>query len=196
MAREQFSTEREYAGRLLSVQRRPIENLNHKICLLRLEFEVFLIDQAKRKVRSLGKIACRDVVVTPGVGKDEGVAAYVQGLRVTQPDTPEGWEKCVSQRTWIKIVFDSPSSADERNPFKSVFPFNVADYAVKEYDYLIGANWVTPSVAAEEFGCSVSKLRRHVDRLENEWSDRLVRRTKGKQRRVNLRLLKNIWPRE
>ena len=193
MAREHFYTDKTYAGRLYSIHRRPIENQDLKVCLVRLEFEVFLIDPDKKELRSLGKIASRDIIVTAGVAQDPGVSPYVRGLSVPNPNTPEGWENCIRQRPWIGIEFASPNSQDERNPFKSVSPFDATDHNVVEYDYRVGEKWVTLGVAAQELDCSVSKMRRVVDDLEREWSHRLVRRTQGNQRRVNLRLLKDLW---
>lgn len=193
MARARFITQKKLAGRLIAISRRPIENLDPKISLLRLEFEIFWIVPNAKELRSLGKIACRDVVITPGVEMDRGVSAYVQGLGVPKPYERGDWENRVTQRPWIRFEFDTPNPEDERNPFKEVFPFIAADYAIHECDDRLDSKWVTPSAAAKEFGCSVSKLRRCVDHLEDEWSHRLVKRTQGNQRRVNLRLLKELW---
>ncbi|MGH7137646.1 MAG: hypothetical protein ACREHD_18015, partial [Pirellulales bacterium] len=53
-----------YPSRLLAADARPIENdESRKLALLRLEFEIFARFDRDRELRSLGRIASRDLVV-------------------------------------------------------------------------------------------------------------------------------------
>lgn len=178
MGRAQFTPETKYAGRLLSVRRRSIENRDPKIALIRLEFEIFRIDQNQKKLFAQGTIASRDIIVTQGVASDEGVAAYVQALGVQNSETPDGWLQRVAQHPWVKIEFDVADPGDHRNPFKSVYKFNADGYSVPPWDEKAETEWVKLGYA---FGAlnltrndwSENSFRRAVDRLATKWNELL-----------------------
>ncbi|MBW3542111.1 MAG: hypothetical protein KY476_17715 [Planctomycetes bacterium] len=182
-----------YAARLLSVRPRPVENRNAPPQLLRLEFELFSLDEARREVRSLGKIASRDVIVVRGVGDDFGVAPFVQALRIRPPDDPAAWLRCAQRRPWVKLTFGEVDPADDRNLVKEIYAFACSGYKAFAYDYSLDEKWVGPRIAAQEFGVSEATIRRRIDVLEADWGPTLVRRTSGGQRRVNLPLMKHVW---
>ena len=67
-----------YAGRLDRVSKRPIENQFAAAVLLRLEFLIFRIYEAQIMTR--GQIACRDIMLWPGMAKDPGVLRMAKAL--------------------------------------------------------------------------------------------------------------------
>ena len=184
--RSHFPPGMKFAARLLTVRER-------NVCLLRLEFEVFFIHAERKQLRSLGKIACRDLIVTAGISHDWGVAQFIQALSVLGPDRPESWFRRAKERPWVKIVFGGEDPEDERNTFESIFPFDVSGHEIFEYDFQVGGKWVGVGAAVEELDTSEATVRRRVDKWEQEWGARLLRRTKGGQRRINLDLLRHLW---
>ncbi|MCU0982299.1 MAG: hypothetical protein MUF25_24345, partial [Pirellulaceae bacterium] len=100
MVRNAFREGRPYAARLLRVCQRPIENDPRcGFCLLRLEFEIFLVLDTEPVLASTGKIACRDLVVGPAVdvSRDASLVAYVDALRVRKPSNIAEWLNLTSQ---------------------------------------------------------------------------------------------------
>ena len=94
---------------------------------------------------------------------------------------------------WVTITFGKVGPFDLRNSFEAIFPLNVADWSVREYDYSLDKEWVTVSEAADDLGCSASKIRRALNELESEWGSQLVCRSDGNHRRIRLSLLRNLW---
>jgi hypothetical protein len=205
MSRNRFEPGRRYPARLFAVQRKPLEN--ERYVLLRLEFELFSERRderpvgtgkgevaAARELVSTGKIACRDIVLGPGVdpAADAGLAYYVAALGVKQPQQVESWLGLRRGDRWVEIVFGAVESADFRNPFASLAPFDPAGCRVTEYDYDLDREWVPPAQAARSLRTSESTIRRLVARHEPEHGAQLVRRTTGNHRRINLPLLRNL----
>jgi len=191
MARYQFTQGKEYAARIHAVWEKPVENMG--LSLMRLEFEVFqFLDGGE--LSSTGKIACRDVVVGPAIDNtgDAGVTPFIAALGVPRPNLPASWLALSSRRPWVRLVFGPVGPKDERNSFARIFHLDAQAYEVIEYDYDLDADWVTVTEAADDLECSSSTLRRRVTQNEPEFGERLVRRTSGGHRRINLRLLRNL----
>ncbi len=78
-----YSTDEEYAGALIAVTQRHIMNdPASQIRLLRLEFEIFLIDDSQRKLLPTGGVASRDLVVTPKAPADKELRKLAEILSV------------------------------------------------------------------------------------------------------------------
>ncbi len=191
--REAFTPGLRYAGRVHAVRRRPIENRSPALALLRLEFEIFWIDDGQRRLHSLGKIACRDLVVTAGAADDDGVLSFAHAVPVARPENVDAWLALHDTRPWVTIEFGALDHEDDRNPFAKIFAFDPRGYTVREYDYRLDDDFVPLSASADALDTSVSTVRRRVDILEAQWGGDLVRRTGGGQRRVKLSLLKHVW---
>ncbi|MDZ4849982.1 MAG: hypothetical protein SGI77_11910 [Pirellulaceae bacterium] len=199
MSRHKFTVGRQYVGKLVRVNRRPIENdPQSKIELLRLEFEIYDRWVAERTLQGLGKIASRDIVVGGIVSatKDCGVALYANafGLKSRQ-DEPAAWIKIPSGRVWILIEFGETESSDYRNPFERIQAFDRQGWKVNEFKYAFDKEWVGPEEAGDDLGYSPATIRRKTDALFEEWGEQLLRRTTGGHRIINLPLLQRIVPR-
>lgn len=196
MARYKFTEGKTYAGRLQGVRERPIENSRSSgFRLLRLEFEIFEILEHQRTFSSTGKIACRDLVVGPGVDatRDASLAAYASALRLGDASRVSRWLDLPGSPIWVTITFGKVGPFDLRNSFEAIFPLNVADWSVREYDYSLDKEWLTVSEAADDLGCSPSKIRRALNEWELEWGSQLVWRSTGRHRRIKLSMLRNLW---
>ena len=94
MARYEFRVGKVYAGHLIRISTRPIENgAEVGIALLRMEFEIHDIEEPKKVLRSTGKIACRDLVVGKLIakGRDSGIATYANALGMTMNASVSEW---------------------------------------------------------------------------------------------------------
>lgn len=192
MARYLFTPGKEYAGRVHAIWKKSL--VNTRLDLVRLEFEVFqILDDIK--LASTGKIACRDIVVGRGVdmGADAGVAPFVLALHISNPCVISNWLDLHRRKKWVKIIFGRMERREHRNVFQRIFPLdNFQRYQIIEYDYDLDAEWVKVAEAADDLECSAATVRRRTDRLEPEFGAKLVRRTKGGHRRINLHLLRNL----
>ena len=192
MPRYAFTPNKEYAGRVHAVWPKSVENA--RLNLLRIEFEIFQYLDGSR-LQSTGKIACRDIVIGPAinVNADEGVLPFISALDVRRPDVVKHW--LASAGRWVKIVFGTVQEREQRNGFKRIFPIDVRQREVEEYPYNLDSNWVKVAEAADDLERSESTIRRLVDRLEIDFGERLVRRTRpegGGHRIINLILLRNL----
>ena len=195
MARYRFREGKTYAARLLGARERPIENSDVSgVRLLRLEFEVFELDETQSLLTSYGKIACRDIVLGRAVEptRDSSVMLYANALRVDDPSNVEEWLHRGGRPVWANIVF-GPKGPDLRNSFARIFAFDADGWQVQHYDYDLDKEWFRVAEAADDLGCSESTIRRRVDEFERIWGTELVRRTEGNQRRIRLSLLRNLW---
>jgi len=174
---------------------RPIENDTLGLLLLRLEFEVFLILEEQHRLSSLGKLACRDIVLAPGVDPEtDGMLAwYATALDVSSPYKLRNWRQRTQDPAWVKIVFAELDGKDYRNPFKEIKAFDLQGWTVLEYDYLANG-WVKVGQAADDLNVSNSTIIRRVDLLAIEWGERLLIRPNGKDRIINLPLLRMLLP--
>lgn len=193
--RSRFRPDQLYAGRLLRVCSRPIENRSKSICLLRLEFEMFQILEDRCRLVSHGKLACRDLVLVPGVEQDDGVAPFASALGIHQPERFSSWVGLPERKPWVKVVFGQVDPVDDRNVFRQINPFDPRNYEVVEWDYTVGAKWVEPGQIPDELGVDISKstVLRRINSWEKEYGQQLVQRTRGKHRRVNLNLIRHLW---
>jgi hypothetical protein len=201
MSRYSFRTDHPYAACLVSVRKRPLENDQAlAVSLLRLEFEVFWkVSIPKRLLRSHGEIACRDLLVGKLVpsNKDSGQLVYATAMNLDGSlDDPDCWVAAISKKTWVEIVFGEADPVDSRNPFKSIRAFSIEGWKIERHRYDRTAQWVSVAEAAEAVCMSRSTLRRRVDRLEADFGSRLIRRTRGNQRRIYLPLFLNICCRD
>jgi hypothetical protein len=196
MPRYRFRRGRQYAARVHQIRERPIENSSTSgFHLLRLEFEVFEIDDNRGTLRATGKIACRDLVIGPGVDPtlDSSIAAYVMALRVRSPYGLAQWLARSKQSVWAAVVFGDLQDPDLRNAVQRIDAFDATGWSVQEYDYDLDEDWVPVSVAADDLECSEATIRRHLVAMEAEWGEKLLRRTPGGHRRIFLPLLRNLW---
>lgn len=193
MPRYEYKTGQPYAGRLLAVDPRPIENdKSRKLALVRLEFEIFSRDDRRRELRSLGKIACRDLVISPDAASDNGVVFFAQRLGVRDPRKPEAWSARAAAGAWVEIVFGEPDGRDGRNRFADVRAFSPDGYTVVEYRYDLSNEWVRPEDAGDAVGKSASTIRRFTKKHFAEWGEKLERRTSGGHRLINLVVLRHL----
>jgi hypothetical protein len=196
MPRYRFREGIEYAGRLLRVMQRPIENSREsQIALIRLEFEIFTLDTLNKTLKSTGAIACRDIVVGPSVPltKDSSLIAYANALEIKKPEDSREWLQLQPRSHWLEITFGAVDPIDLRNAFRSLKNFTIQGYFIDEYQYELDRDWVRVAQAARALKISESTVRRRVEELQPEWGAQLVSLTTGKHRRINLPLLRNLW---
>ena len=138
-----------YPARLLTAKKRPIENQNGAISLVRLEFEIFQVFERGRQLRSTGQIACRDLVLWPGAADDFGVAPFAMALSVRDVCNPAAWSARAKQNAWVEIVFGPLDDRDVRNHFAEIRQFLPGGYTVVAYAYELSKQWVTTGEAAK-----------------------------------------------
>lgn len=121
-----FSTEQQYAGRLISVTKRSIENQESEVVLFRLEFEIFVVDSGSNPPSFIptGGVASRDVVVTNRASSDERLAEYAKHLNIGEPNQVRSWylldrDAAKGDGPWILIRFGTPDD-DHRQPFRLI----------------------------------------------------------------------------
>ena len=192
MPRHAYETGRPYAGRLLRAAERPIENECRTVALVRLEFEMFSRHERQCELRSLGRIASRDLVLCPDAAGDGGVFVFAQALSVSDARRPAAWSKRAMQGAWIEIVFGPLDERDGRNRFAEIRIFSPDGYRVIEYQHDLSPHWVTPDAAAAGLKLSPATIRRRTKQHLAEWGELLERRTRGGHRRINLLLLRHI----
>jgi hypothetical protein len=196
MPRNRFREGVKYAGRLLRVTPRPIENSPaSKLTLLRLEFEIFALDPPNKALHATGAIACRDLVVGQSVPvtKDSSLMAYANAFKIQEPGESKLWLQLKPQGHWLQIVFGPVDPSDLRNAFQSVYEFTSQDWLIGEYRYDLDRDWVGVAEVARALKTSESSVRRRVAQLEPIWGAQVVSRTSGQHRRINLPLLRNLW---
>lgn len=205
-----YSTEHEYAGRLFNVTKRSIENQADDIVLLRLEFEIFVIDLESTPAVYLptGGIASRDIVITKQAGSDERVADYAKYLRIERPSQVANWyvaERKASQgkEPWIRIRFGKPDE-DHRQPFEQISELDKPKSkqikpsgSTKEREKFWRPSEVRQLLRDENNNIpSEDTVKRFVDRRKSEFDEELVRVTTGRQRRINWYLCWHLWEAE
>ncbi len=198
MTRYSFATDKKYSGQLLSIHQRPIENDPMLgLHLLRLEFQIYWqLNQDKPTLRSNGEIACRDIVIGKLIRseKDAGQQAYANALGICGDlSLADSWLRMAERNLWVEIEFGPPEQVGQRNPFKTIKRFDPSTWQIEPYRFDRSQEWVTVAVAADALTTSEATIRRRVDEWEIEFGARLVRRTPGRQRRIYLPLLVNLW---
>lgn len=196
MTRYSFTAGKAYAGKLIRVASRPIENdVSLSLQLLRIEFMIYWMQDGKR-LESQGEIACRDIVVGELIpaDRDAGLVAYAQALRISAPiNRRDNWLGLQPSSRWIEVTFGPSEKEGGRNPFAKIAPFDPKGWTVKDYRYDRSAQWVTIRAAADAAGVSESTVRRHVDALESRFGSDLIHRTEGGHRRIYLPFFMNVW---
>ncbi|MDA8745239.1 hypothetical protein N9N28_11445 [Rubripirellula amarantea] len=202
-----YSTEQEYAGRLFNVTKRSIENQADDIVLLRLEFEIFVMDVESTPAAYLptGGIASRDIVITKQAGSDERVAQYAQYLGIKRPSQVANWyvaERKASQgkEPWIRIRFGTPDE-DHRQPFEHISELDKPkpeqikpSGSTKEREKFWRVSEVRQLLRDETNKIpSEDTVKRFVDKRKSEFGEELVRVTTGRQRRINWYLCWHLW---
>jgi|GEM_PF-3391756 hypothetical protein len=206
MTRQHFPEGSRHTARLLKITERPIENRTDGHCLLRLEFEIFHHDDEQRVLSSVGSIASRDLIICSHSSVDEGVAPFVQAIRVENPEDKKSWFRVASANAtpipWVTITF-GPQLDDERNTFRKIFRFDATDYQVRNWPADLTARWLTIPKAAEEWNISYSTLRRKLKKVlaqRSELTETLIRRRggqgaavrRGEQAEVNLLIARHV----
>lgn len=193
MPRYAYEIGRPYAGRLLAADTRPIENdKSRKLAVVRLEFEIFSRDDRDRQLRSLGKIACRDLVIGPDATGDNGVVFFAHRLGVRDPRKPDAWSARAAEGAWIEIVFGETDEHDGRNRFADIRAFSPDGYTVVEFRYDLSGDWLRPEDAGKAVGKSASTIRRFTKKHIAEFGETLERRTAGGHRLINVVLLRHL----
>ena len=198
MTRYNFAIDKKYAGKLLSIHQRPIENdPTLSLHLLRLEFEIYWqLSHEKQTLRSEGELACRDIVIGKLIRaeKDAGQQAYASALGIRGDlSLADSWLRAAELDVWVEIEFGPPEQVGQRNPFRRIARFDPSIWQMEPYRFDRGKEWVTVAVAADAVTTSEATVRRRVDEWEIEFGGRLVRRTFGRQRRIYLPLFVNLW---
>lgn len=195
MARYQFRIGLSYPARLSNVQKRNLENRRDDVALLRVEFELFQVDDAVT-LGSLGEYAARELVYFPGAEGDSGVRRISIALGMGERSSLQTWLRlsklAASQRPWVAIQFDPPSPEDFRQPFRNIRPFNAREYKIQEaHGDFQGV--ITVGRAAQLLDVSENKVRRWLAAHPPEIAGLLMGRTSGKHRRINAKYLKVLW---
>ena len=208
-----FSRETEYAGKLIAVTERSIENMDSNILLLRIEFEIFLIDDASDpfELHPTAAVASRDLVVTRGAGSDEGLARYAAALGVKHPNNVKHWYrlehfaqiKTPARQRWIRICFGEPNvDGDFRQPFVSVSRLDAPKNSQMKSSSTVAAlrdPYVKPlwvrNLLRNKRGTTPSEdtVNVFVDRHAEQYADKLLRHTPGGHRRINWYLCWHLW---
>ena len=196
MARFRFETDRYYAAELRRVTQRPIENhpTREEIHVIRLEFEIFRINDEKMWLYGLGLLASRDLVIGTLVDqkKDSGLTHYCDVLGLKAYRRLADWKALEKQGKWIKVRFGSLEETTDRNKFECLESFDPNEhknYEVKRRTFDVAKKWVKVAHAALYLGVSVSTVRRKADKWARAGHDNVVRRGAGSQREINMPLL-------
>jgi len=203
-----FGTDIEYAGRLVGITERSVENEASDLALLRLEFEIFVIDEQSQPPRLLATacIASRDMIVTPKAKTDPKLVRYSDLLGVKDVNSKESWyalEKLPSagESKWIRIQFGPPDEEDMRQPFQIIRRLDsVEKFDIKrqEATTLHRGTFVSVSETKQILRDrrnnipSDATVVRFVDKFEGKYGKNLVKYI-GNQRRINWYLCWHLW---
>jgi len=214
-----FDTKIEYAGRLVGISERSVENETPDLALLRLEFEIFAINEQPRQLISTACIASRDIIVHANAKLDKKIKEYSRLLGVTDVNSKVSWyalERPASEAPkWIRIRFGLPNEEDMRQPFKTIGGLESVDQfeiiqqesdifhrtlfiKVSEVAMLLRKNNVINKNKDKDKdkdknkNPSVDTVVRFVNRFEKTYGKKLVK-WEGKQRRINWYLCWHLW---
>ena len=206
-----FDTDIEYAGRLVGITERSIENEAADLALLRLEFEIFVIDQESQPPRLLATacIASRDIIVTPSAKSDPKLVRYSDLLGMKDVKSKESWyalEQLASagKPKWIRIKFGPPDEVDLRQPFSVIRKLELSEFTVIESEAstlhrgtFVKVSQVVRLLRKENNEIpSDDTVNRFVDKYEVKYGKRLVQKTVGRQRQINWHLCWHLWEAE
>lgn len=194
MARSQFEIGRRYPARLARIQKRNIENRIQDLTLLRLEIELFNLDNAV--LRPTGEYASRELVLFRGVASDPGVQRYAIAFGMDPAASLASWlrlnERPAVQRPWVLVAFGRPDEEDYRQPFQEIRRFDVGTYSVSSgAGQFVGE--LTLGKAARLLDVSENTLRRWLEGLDPRLAGSVVRHTSGGHRRIDAKLLRVLW---
>lgn len=201
IGRYSYSTDEDYAGRLSAVTRRPIENSDPKVLLLRLEFEIFLIDEFSRVLRDTQGVASRDLVLTSKAKQDKAICRYGTSLGVNDPRELKCWKVLERRRPWIKLRFAERDQRDFRQPFEQIEKFDCKGYEIdaKSGRHSVASTYVPAKLIQETMKRSgtaeppsIDKINRKAEEFEKHFPD-VVQKTAGGQRRFHLKLFLQLW---
>ena len=187
-----FDTDREYPAYLYRTHVRPIENRLSEVILIRLEFAVFNLFP-DNTIHSLGRLACRDLVICPSTQVDPGIQRFAEALAIRAADKEQQWIK--AQGRWVKIRFGNPSEVDYRQPFSSIVRFSLTGIRNKPTLISLESDWMSPARAAAKLKLSVNSIRRYALKYAEEWGSNILKyKPRGSRRDmlVNVALLKNL----
>jgi hypothetical protein len=206
-----FSQDEQYVGNLIAVTKRSIENLNQNIWLLRLEFEIYILEEeaTRNTIVPTGGVASRDVVITKDAGSDEQLRKYAALLRISNPNNPKLWykpegdasSKDARKQRWIRIRFGPPDQ-DLRQPFEWIGPFDANAKVHIEHgsaNAKVRQIYWRPSQV-----CQLLKNRRNqtphedtvkrfVEEREPTYGEKLVRHSEGGHWEINWYLCWHLW---
>jgi excisionase family DNA binding protein len=193
--RWKFDTKPTYYGQLRCVSKRPIDNHDSRISLLRLQFLIFQKNSATR-LETKGKIASRDFILWTEMEGDSGIQRLADALRVRPALSVQAWLDAKGRQPWMAIRFGQPSPADQRQPFDDIRGFDpdAEGLEIRYVYYEKSGGWATVEEAASDLNVSTSKVRRLVDFHKEEFGEALVSLTVGRHRRINLTLLRLLGP--
>jgi hypothetical protein len=206
-----FSQDEEYVGKLIAVSKRSIENSNEDIWLLRMEFEIYLLEQEEDRTTLVptGSVASRDIVITKYVRGDENLRKYADLLSIKDWTNPKAWYKLEGdawakdprKERWIRIHFGNPDH-DLRQPFVWIDAFkkdrNVKLEHGEETASIRQLYWTSGRVRnllknRRNQSPSEDTVNRFVDNLEEKYGETLVRRNTRGSREINWHLCWHLW---
>lgn len=118
-----------------------------------------------------------------------GVHPFIDALVIHNPDTKNDW--LTLRRPWVQIVLGEVNPVDERHSIDEIMLSDAPPHKPDEGS-CPDKSRVTVSVAAKALDVSNTTVLRILGRYEMEYGPRLVQRTKGNQRRIDLRLLEKM----
>lgn len=206
-----FETKAEYAGRLVKVWERNVENEKSDAVLLRLEFEIYALcrePDGRVTLFPTGGIASRDLIVSTSCNRSARVKEYAELFSVKDYKRAKNWHLLnqkvnVKPGVWLKIRFGPPDPDDFRQPFDWIDKF------VWDGNCHVDA---TKAAGQRELFLPVSKVRAlllnrrgshpsdetvtsFVDKHKKQYGEDLVRMV-GSQRRINWYLCWHLWEAE
>ena len=186
-----FATDNPYYAKLVSVSERPIENNCESLKLLRLVFQIYLIN--RNVLVSHGLVACRDLVIYPEAHTNEGLKRFSEALKVRNVLDINEWKSLSKKNCWVTILFGDKSAIDLRNQFSEIKYVNVSGMTINQFtERQSELHWVTTGRAAKYFACSVNTIRRKVRSLDEIHGSSLVQINDHGRRKINLKLLEAL----
>lgn len=186
-----FATDNPYYAKLVSVSERPIENNCESLKLLRLVFQIYLIN--RNVLVSHGLVACRDLIIYPEAHTNEGLKRYSEALKVSNVLDINEWKSLSKKNCWVTILFGDKSAIDLRQQFSQIKYVDVSGMTINQAtERRSELHWVTTGKAATYFGCSENTIRRKVESLDKIHGSSLLQVIGKGRRKINLKLLEAL----
>jgi hypothetical protein len=203
-----FETTTDYAGRLLKVWERNVENDASDAVLLRLEFEIYAIRREPDERITLfptGGISSRDLIVSSASNRSSRVKEFADLLSVKDYKRAKNWyllnqKVDVRPGVWLTIRFGPPNTNDFRQPFEWISSFIWTDNcqvdakkAVGQRDLFLPVSKVR-AILFTRHGKHPSdvSVTNFVDKHKTQYGENLVKMA-GNQRRINWYLCWHLW---